>query len=64
MQLSTTSTTIYCPYCGEQFEIVIDPSEAEQIYIEDCYICCRPIELTVIVDESGDAMVSARSENE
>ena len=38
---------IECPNCGEQIEIVIDASEAEQSYIEDCSVCCRPITITV-----------------
>ncbi len=25
--LSTTTTHISCPYCGEVFELVVDPSE-------------------------------------
>ena len=41
--------SIDCPYCGEASEIVIDPSESQQSYVEDCYVCCRPINLTVTV---------------
>lgn len=36
-----------CPYCGEANEFAIDCSIAEQSYIEDCAICCRPITLRV-----------------
>jgi cysteine-rich CPXCG protein len=62
--LSTTTTHISCPYCGETFELVVDPSETSQSYIEDCYVCCRPIHLDVTVDVEGDVMVIARDENE
>lgn len=62
--LSTTTTHISCPYCGEVFELVVDPSEDQQSYIEDCYVCCRPIQLDVSVDVDGDVVVIARDENE
>jgi len=34
-----------CPYCWEQISMILDPSEEESEYIEDCEVCCRPIEL-------------------
>lgn len=37
--------TVQCPYCGEWIEIQIDTSAGEQAYIEDCSVCCRPIEM-------------------
>lgn len=40
--------TITCPYCWESFSIFIEPSsEVGESYIEDCYVCCRPIEIYV-----------------
>ncbi|HKE44776.1 MAG TPA: CPXCG motif-containing cysteine-rich protein [Steroidobacteraceae bacterium] len=39
--------TIQCPHCGEEIQVVIDATEAEQSYIEDCSVCCRPIMLTI-----------------
>lgn len=36
-----------CPYCGEQIELQIDGSGGDQTYIEDCRVCCRPIEVGV-----------------
>jgi hypothetical protein len=38
---------IVCPHCGEAFPLQIDTSQSEQSFIEDCTVCCRPIELTV-----------------
>ncbi len=38
---------IVCPHCGEAFPLQIDTSEPEQSFIEDCTVCCRPIQLTV-----------------
>jgi len=38
---------VECPYCGEQIELLVDPADAEQQYIEDCEVCCHPIEIQV-----------------
>lgn len=48
------SYTLSCPYCGESFETSLDVSQGDQSYIEDCYICCRPIQFYLQVDSSGD----------
>jgi hypothetical protein len=55
---------IQCPYCGELIEILIDESAGDQQYIEDCSVCCRPIEINVTVDSEAGVAVSARAENE
>jgi hypothetical protein len=44
-----------CPYCGEEISMVLDASVSEQTYIEDCEVCCRPIEITYAVED--DALV-------
>ena len=41
--LELTESTIHCPYCGEPNQVLLDPSEVGQSYIEDCQVCCRPI---------------------
>ncbi len=55
---------IVCPYCGENVEVVVDCSIGHQEYIEDCYVCCRPISLKLSMDEEGHPSVEARHENE
>ncbi len=37
-----------CPYCWEEISMLLDTSVAQQTYIEDCEVCCNPIELTVV----------------
>ncbi len=37
------SQAYQCPYCGERAEALLDLSQEEQQYIEDCPVCCRPI---------------------
>ena len=41
----------YCPYCGELIELIVDDSVPSQEYIEDCFVCCQPINVRVWVDE-------------
>jgi transcription elongation factor Elf1 len=36
---------ITCPYCGEPMHIVLDTSAGDQSYIEDCQICCQPMQI-------------------
>lgn len=38
---------ITCPYCGESITIVVDPSSGSQTYIEDCQVCCQPMQLKI-----------------
>ncbi len=56
--------TVQCPYCGEWFEIGVDPSVAEQRYIEDCVVCCRPIDFTVTIGDGSSPSVEAKREDE
>lgn len=39
-----------CPYCGEMNEAVLDLSGGDQSYIEDCSVCCRPIQFELCTD--------------
>lgn len=55
---------IQCPYCGEGIEIMVDCSAGDQRYIEDCQVCCRPMNLAVSVDEDGVPQVEAFAEDE
>lgn len=34
-----------CPYCWQEISFVLDLSVGEQSYIEDCEVCCRPIQI-------------------
>ena len=52
----TETITIHCPYCGEGYETVVDLSAGSQRYIEDCAVCCRPIEITLRVGEDGELL--------
>ena len=56
---------IDCPYCGERFVTLVDPSMDDQEYIEDCQVCCQPIVFEVRLDTiSGEPTVSVRRDND
>ncbi|MFT5594187.1 MAG: sarcosine oxidase delta subunit [Oceanicoccus sp.] len=57
---------IFCPYCNEANEILIEFSEdgETQDYIEDCQVCCQPIHIGVEMDNRGEVYVLARGEDE
>jgi hypothetical protein len=50
---------VQCPYCGERLETRVDLTADEPAYIEDCEVCCRPIEFAVERDEGG-ALLAVR----
>jgi len=56
--------TVQCPYCGEAFETAVDLSAGSFQYVEDCQVCCQPIELAGEVDEDGQlvGLTASRSE--
>lgn len=55
-----TPSSIHCPYCGEKLAILIDGSAGNQDYVEDCQVCCSPIDITVQIDSAGQ-IVDIRS---
>jgi hypothetical protein len=56
--------SIYCPYCGESINVLIDHSVPQQNYIEDCQVCCRPINFSVSVEPDGEIQLCATSDSE
>ena len=62
--LELKEKTVFCPYCGEPIEVLLDPSVPHQNYIEDCQVCCRPIVFDVTVEGDDEVSVSVRSEGE
>ncbi len=35
-----------CPHCWESISMLLDNSVYNQSYIEDCEVCCNPIQIT------------------
>ena len=36
-----------CPHCWEQVSVLVDVSQFAQTYIEDCEVCCNPIQFNI-----------------
>ena len=47
----------HCPFCAEPITIFVDFSGGSQVYIEDCQVCCQPMEVVVDVDADGHRSV-------
>ncbi|MEZ5542277.1 MAG: CPXCG motif-containing cysteine-rich protein [Pseudomonadota bacterium] len=47
---------IDCPYCGQCYTAVVETLDGCQDYIEDCPVCCRPIELHVETGDNGELL--------
>lgn len=45
---------LQCPWCGEPYGSMLDLTDASRTYIEDCQVCCRPIEVRLEVSERGE----------
>ncbi|MFD2917262.1 CPXCG motif-containing cysteine-rich protein [Psychroserpens luteus] len=39
-----------CPYCWQSISMLIDVSQSQQRYIEDCEVCCNPIQLQINIE--------------
>ncbi len=56
--------SVQCPYCGELIELSIDFSAPNQSYIEDCSVCCHPINIAVDIDFDQQVHLQVTHENE
>ncbi|MGK0307489.1 MAG: hypothetical protein ACI8RP_000441 [Urechidicola sp.] len=41
-----------CPHCWEEISFLLDSSERSLNYIEDCEVCCNPIEISAKFENS------------
>ncbi len=60
--MNLESVTVTCPYCGEPTEVDIEPLEEVQSFIEDCTVCCRPMQLEATPDPEGVQVIASRSD--
>ncbi|MBC8122675.1 MAG: CPXCG motif-containing cysteine-rich protein [Gemmatimonadaceae bacterium] len=58
------TATFLCAFCGEENLTFIDSSLGwEQVYTEDCQVCCRPNVLTVYINRTNlDTTIEANPE--
>lgn len=57
MEIETT-----CPFCGETVTLLVDVAAGRrQTYVEDCWVCCRPMQVSVTVHARDEVDVEVRS---
>jgi hypothetical protein len=47
---------LQCPWCGEVYGTHVDLTDRSRVYIEDCQVCCQPIEVTLDISEAGELL--------
>jgi Cysteine-rich CPXCG len=50
-----------CPSCGEAISMVLDLSVSRHTYIEDCEVCCKPVEISDTVQDDTVVSFSANT---
>ena len=54
-----------CPYCGEELSVRLDASGGrKQSFIQDCEVCCKPIQITVKFENGEVSDFSAQASDE
>ena len=51
----------FCPYCDAPVTMLLDPSVPHQRYVEDCEVCCNPIEVAYRIEDEALVAFEARS---
>ena len=58
----TDTEWVFCPYCGESSELLVDMvGGSSQEYVQDCEVCCRPWLVRIRLDGEGYASVSVKT---
>ena len=50
-----------CPHCWKNQLKMIDPSVSNQSFIEDCEVCCNPLEFTIEIHDNNLISFSVNS---
>lgn len=50
-----------CPYCFATITMVLDLSAVSQKYVEDCEVCCNPIEVSFEVEDNEISEFQAKT---
>jgi hypothetical protein len=53
-----------CPHCWQEISMVVDPAVRSQTYVEDCEVCCRPIQIRYSLEEGAVVDFEAKTLDE
>ena len=42
-----------CPHCWQNQLKLVDPSVDHQNFIEDCEVCCNPLEFSILISSNN-----------
>ena len=59
-QMEQAEKFFTCPYCLQRISMLLDLSVDSQTFIEDCEVCCNPIEIFYNVEAGQAAQVTVR----
>jgi len=51
--------SVICPFCGEPTEVSVDDEAGKQTFIQDCDVCCHPIQIRARVTADGELTIDA-----
>lgn len=58
-----SGANVTCPYCGEPLWVEVDAGGgAQQQFISDCEVCCKPIEFRTSRGGLGEVSIETRGE--
>lgn len=61
----TEMLPLSCPYCGEPVDLDVDEGGgSRQDFVQDCPVCCRPWQVTVVRDREGGWGATLRTTDE
>ena len=60
--MSLQTFEVQCPYCGEAIEVDVELMDTDQVFIEDCTVCCRPIQYRVMPGDPEPEIAAERTE--
>ncbi|WP_445398551.1 CPXCG motif-containing cysteine-rich protein [Zobellella sp. An-6] len=56
---------IVCPHCGHHTRIMVDASDGDQDYYEDCLACCNSMHITIKCNrETEEVTVTVDADDE
>jgi transcription elongation factor Elf1 len=50
-----------CPSCGAEISMVLDLSVRHHTYVEDCEVCCNPLEISYTAEDEVIQSFEAKS---
>lgn len=60
MNAAIVERKVHCPFCGEPIDVLLDLTAGAQSYIEDCQVCCRPMQISFDVVDGECTDLRAR----